>query len=154
MQLALSSRDKLLLFCLLTLGLVSASASTIPTYFGKLNSEHLWLTHLTLELLSIFVSVSIVAILFQRLDKTHSRFTNTVIFSFSAIALLDFIHALSYQGMPVFVTESSTAKAIFFWLSARSLEVIAMFAIAFRVKLPGTKLVWLFAAIGLVAIVA
>ncbi|CAM5218503.1 EAL domain-containing protein [Alishewanella longhuensis] len=94
------------------------------------------------------------AILFQRLDKTHSRFTNTVIFSFSAIALLDFIHALSYQGMPVFVTESSTAKAIFFWLSARSLEVIAMFAIAFRVKLPGTKLVWLFAAIGLVAIVA
>lgn len=153
MRIELSGKDKMFVFCLLTLSLALVSATKIPNYFGKLNTEHLWLTHLTLELLSIFVSVSIVAILFQRLDKAQSRFTNTIIFTFTTIALLDYIHALSYQGMPIFITESSPEKAIFFWLTSRSLEVIAMLAIALHLKLPGTKLVWLAVSVGLVVFI-
>lgn len=118
MKSELFSRVQLLIFFILTLSLALASASALPNQFGRLDIEHLWVIHLTLELLSIFVSVSIVAILFQRMDQGTSRFTNTVIFSFTSVALIDFIHSLSYQGMPMLVTESSTGKAIFFWLSS------------------------------------
>lgn len=113
MKSELFSRVQLLIFFILTLSLALASASALPNQFGRLDIEHLWVIHLTLELLSIFVSVSIVAILFQRMDQGTSRFTNTVIFSFTSVALIDFIHSLSYQGMPMLVTESSTGKAIF-----------------------------------------
>jgi len=153
MRLTLLSTVQLLLFFIMTLSLALASASAIPNQFGRLDLDHLWVTHLTLELLSIFVSVSIVAILFQRLDKGKSHFANTVIFSFSAIALIDFIHALSYPGMPVLVTDSSTGKAIFFWLSARLLELIAMAAIAFQLRLIGSKVVWLSVGMAWAAII-
>jgi diguanylate cyclase (GGDEF)-like protein/PAS domain S-box-containing protein len=153
MRLGLSSSAPLLLFLLVTFSLSLVSVSALPDHFGRLDTEHMWLTHLTLELASIFVSVSIVAILFQRMDETKSRFTNTIIFSFTTIALLDYIHSLSYQGMPVFITESSTAKAIFFWLSSRTLELIAMIAISFHLKLRGHKLTWLSVAMVLAAVI-
>lgn len=153
MRLGLLSSVPLLLFLLVTLSLALVSVSAWPDHFGRLDTDHLWLTHLTLELASIFVSVSIVAILFQRLDETKSRFTNTIVFSFTTIALLDYIHSLSYQGMPVFITESSTEKAIFFWLSSRTLELMAMVAISFHLKLHGHKLIWLSAAMLLAAVI-
>lgn len=153
MKSELFSRVQLLIFFILTLSLALASASALPNQFGRLDIEHLWVIHLTLELLSIFVSVSIVAILFQRMDQGTSRFTNTVIFSFTSVALIDFIHSLSYQGMPMLVTESSTGKAIFFWLSSRTLELIAMAAIAFELHLRGRKVVWLLAAAFLATII-
>lgn len=153
MRLRLLSTVQLLLFFTLTLSLALASTSVIPNQFGRLDLEHLWVTHLTLELLSIFVSVSIVAILFQRMDLGKSRFTNTVIFSFTTVAVIDYIHALSYHGMPMLVTESSTGKAIFFWLASRTLELIAMAAIAFQLYLQGRKIVWLFVGMALAAVI-
>jgi PAS domain S-box-containing protein len=41
-------------------------------------------------------------------------------------ALLDSAHALSYPGMPVFVTPADTEKAIFFWLAARVLMTLGL----------------------------
>ncbi|TXK81971.1 bifunctional diguanylate cyclase/phosphodiesterase [Rheinheimera tangshanensis] len=153
MRSGLFSSVPLPLFLLVTLSLALVSVSAWPDHFGRLDTDHLWLTHLTLELASIFVSVSIVAILFQRVDETKSRFTNTIVFSFTTIALLDYIHSLSYQGMPIFITESSTEKAIFFWLSSRTLELMAMVAISFHFKLHGHKLIWLSAAMLLAAVI-
>lgn len=154
MELRLFSRAKVLIFLTVTLSLALASASSLPKHFGGLDKEHLWLTHLTLELLSIFVSVSVVVILFQRLDGVKSRFTNTIVFSFTLVALLDYIHSLSYQGMPVFVTVSSTQKAIFFWLSSRTIEFLAMLAIALHIRLIGQKAIWVAGAVLLASVIA
>ena len=75
-----------------------------PDYLPSLhNKTHLWVIHLFLELLSIFVSISVVVILFQRLDNNRNELANTIVFGYSCIALLDFIHALSYSGMPVLI---------------------------------------------------
>jgi PAS domain S-box-containing protein len=41
-------------------------------------------------------------------------------------ALLDVAHALSYPGMPPFVTPADTEKAILFWLSARVLMTLGL----------------------------
>lgn len=50
--------------------------------------------------------------------------------AFFGVALLDFSHALSYAGMPDFVTPSGPEKAINFWLAARSLAAAALLVVA------------------------
>jgi diguanylate cyclase (GGDEF)-like protein/PAS domain S-box-containing protein len=137
---------KWLMFMVLTLGLAISSATTLPRQLIGFDTDHLWVLHLLLELVSIFVSTSIVAIIFQRLDGEKSPLTNTIVFGFTTIALLDCIHALSFPGMPTLITESSTEKAIFFWLSARSVEIAVLAALAFQIRFSGNKYVWLNAA--------
>lgn len=144
----------ILMFFALTIGLALSAIALPPLYLNKLDTEHLWVVHLTLELLSIFVSVSIVAILFQRLDGATSRFTNMLVFGFTAIALIDYIHALSYKGMPLLVSESSPEKSIFFWLVGRIVELLIMTALACHFRFSGRKSFWLLAAISLTAVVS
>ena len=50
--------------------------------------------------------------------------------AFLGVALLDFSHALSFAGMPTYVTPSSPEKAIDFWLAARALAALALLATA------------------------
>lgn len=49
---------------------------------------------------------------------------------FLAVGLIDLGHALSYQGMPDFVTPSSPQKAIEFWLVARYTSAWTLLAAA------------------------
>lgn len=146
-------RTAILMFLVLTSGLAFCAIALAPHHIYQLDSDHLWVVHLTLELLSIFVSVSIVAILFQRLDGATSRFTNMLVFGFTSIALIDYIHALSYKGMPILVTASSPEKSIFFWLVGRIVELLIMTAIACHLRFRGHKSGWLLAAIALTAVV-
>jgi diguanylate cyclase (GGDEF)-like protein len=46
--------------------------------------------------------------------------------------LLDFVHMLSYAGMPDLVTPASPQKAIGFWLAARYLAALGLLTIALR----------------------
>lgn len=154
MRLSLFSSTKSLLFFALTLSLIFITISSLPQPFARLDVTHLWVTHLTLELFSIFISISIVAILFQRLDGVSGRFTNTIVFGFTTVALLDYVHSLSYSGMPTFITESSTQKAIFFWLTSRTVELLTMVCIAFHLKLSGQKLLWLVVAVALASLIS
>ncbi len=126
----LSEARRAITFTLATLVLSFFILTSQVHKFTLSSDTHLWVIHLTLELLSIFVSVSVVAIVFQRLDKVQNGAANIIVFGYTGIALLDFIHAISFSGMPVFVTESSMEKAIFFWLAARVLELLTMAGLA------------------------
>ncbi|MGZ5000809.1 MAG: MASE3 domain-containing protein, partial [Methylomonas sp.] len=46
--------------------------------------------------------------------------------AFLAVGVLDFVHAMSYEGMPDFITPNSPQKAIVFWLVARTIAALAM----------------------------
>lgn len=46
--------------------------------------------------------------------------------AFAGVALLDVSHALSYAGMPDYVTPAGPEKAINFWLAARSVAALAL----------------------------
>lgn len=151
MRSELLNSKKVLLFFVFAMAIALISASSLLDNLEVLDTNSLWLARFTLEMLSIFVPASIVVVLFQHLDGTRSGFTNAIVFSFTVVALLDFIHALSYQGMPLFVTSSSTKKAIFFWLSSRTIELLTMLVIAFHLKLHGGKATWLLLAILLTA---
>ncbi|MGE5451334.1 MAG: putative bifunctional diguanylate cyclase/phosphodiesterase [Acidobacteriota bacterium] len=51
---------------------------------------------------------------------------------FLAVGLIDLGHALSYKGMPDFVTPASAQKAIEFWLVARYTAAVTLLAAAFH----------------------
>ena len=150
MSLQFFQRPKNLPVFVLSLVLLVLTCTAAWFYPLPLDSEHVWASHLTLELLAIFVSVSVVAIVFQRMDKHASRNANVIVFGFTAVALLDFIHALSFPGMPMLVSDSSFEKAIFFWLAARAIELFTLFCIALQIRFSGHKLLWFGLSLGLV----
>jgi PAS domain S-box-containing protein len=45
---------------------------------------------------------------------------------FLLVAVIDFMHILSFPGMPAFITESSTEKAIDYWLAARLIQALTL----------------------------
>lgn len=76
--------------------------------------------------------------------------------AFLSVGLLNFGHLLSYPGMPDFVTPSSPAKAIYFWLATNGVLALALLAVAALPWRPfvsdGARWVFLGSALGIVAI--
>ncbi|TAK94694.1 MAG: response regulator, partial [Aquabacterium sp.] len=74
--------------------------------------------------------------------------------AFLGVAMLDFAHALSYAGMPHFVTASSPQKAINFWLMARLLAAVALLTVAVlppeKSASSSSRYAWLAAVLALV----
>jgi len=96
----------------------------------------------TLLFLKVFISFSIVTILFYRASINQKSFTNTLLFCFITIAFLNYFHLLSYQQIPLFNKQSSLQGLAFFKLSSRVIELMALTAIAFHLKLAGRKTLW------------
>ena len=94
-----------------------------------------------LEMFSTIVSLLVVIMALNMTQRSGDDIAKTLIYGFTVIAGADLIHALTYDGMPALLTESSTQKAIFFWLSGRSFELFAMVLLAARARLP-TPLRW------------
>ena len=86
--------------------------------------------HLVLEFGSMAISVMVFALAWnlRRLDN-NSQIMIVGLFSLT-ILLIDLAHALSYPGMPDFVTESGTEKAINFWLTGRLVAAVGLVALA------------------------
>lgn len=140
-------------FLLATLCLFALTKSPLAELANGFNRDNYVISHLGIELLSIFVFVSCVGILLQPLHHQEHYYSNSIIVGYLTVALLDFAHAVSYEGMPVFFTPSSTQKSIFFWLAARVAELLTFAFIALRLRLPGTKKSWCFVAIVLVSLI-
>lgn len=82
--------------------------------------------HTVVETLAVVVAALIFAVGWHTFIL--SRAINVVIIAcaFLAVAMLDFGHFMSYQGMPDFVTHSSSGKSINFWLAARFIAAMAL----------------------------
>lgn len=50
-------------------------------------------------------------------------------FTFLVVGTLDLLHTLSFKSMPYFFTESSVAKATWFWVIARFIQSLLIFSI-------------------------
>lgn len=81
-------------------------------------ANYAWL-HLTLETLSILVAGMVFGVAWNAYSS--ERAGNVVILALGLLAtgIIDFMHALSFKGMPDFVTPSDPEKAINFWLAVR-----------------------------------
>ena len=117
-----------LVLVLATIQFASWMASPIFAAKGIANYAPL---HTLLELIAIVVSALVFAVGWGGYDKERSGNFTVLACVFGGVAVLDFLHALSYQGMPDLITPSGPEKAIDFWLAARALSAVGLFAIAF-----------------------
>lgn len=85
--------------------------------------------HLVLEMCSIMVSLIIAMQGWLSYQYTQSVQHLRLGALFLVVGFFDLAHTLSYDGMPLFLTESSVAKATWFWITARLLQSIGFLLI-------------------------
>lgn len=83
--------------------------------------------YLVIEFLSIFMSFSIALVLWYTYEYSRG-FLQVLGSSFLTIGLLKLFHALSFPGMPQFITGSAEEKTLLFWVGSRLLEAGALLA--------------------------
>lgn len=124
-----------------------------------------WSTHRIEGYLPLHTIIELVAVVISALvfvagwnAHSHSLLRHTVILAcaFLGVAVLDVSHALSYAGMPAYVTPNSPEKAIHFWLAARLLAAVALLAVVSQAPRPlrwaGSRHVCLFGVLGFVVL--
>ena len=89
-------------------------------YIYQIFNTNTYLTwHIGLEFMSVIMSFCIFFITFYTFERSYRLRTIIIASTFLSVGLLDTLHTLSYSGMPVFLTASSTLKATTFWIVAR-----------------------------------
>jgi diguanylate cyclase (GGDEF)-like protein/PAS domain S-box-containing protein len=133
----------LLLACL---GLSATGATRIGAYLPL---------HTILENVTVVIAVLVFSIGWNAYRRALSSNVLLIACGFFGVALLDFSHMLSFEGMPDFITPSGATKAILFWLAARTLASVVLLVAAIRpwipLRRPGTRYVLLGAVVALVA---
>jgi PAS domain S-box-containing protein len=128
----LSPQRQALMFGLLVLlaaagmfAIIASPADSLPWLHQRMLG-----VHLSLELVSIIVAALVVAASWHTFDQDSNRNTHVLLMGFTVVLVCDLQHALTYAGMPKVLADSTTPRAIFFWLMGRSAEVLALAAIA------------------------
>lgn len=87
--------------------------------------------HNITEFFSIMVSLSIFGIGWYAYDQSKNRHALFLSCAFLAIGLIDFMHTLSYSGMPDFITPNTPNKSSQLWIAGRLFSAIAFLISAF-----------------------
>ncbi len=98
------------------------------------DSEAYLSVHSFMEAFACAVSVLIAGVGWYADRAERSLHITMLSVTFLAVALLDFAHLLSYQGMPDMVTSAGPEKAIAFWLAARCAQALCLLGL---VIIPG-----------------
>ena len=85
--------------------------------------------HTLLETIAIIISACVFAVGWSDYERHRVNFTLLACI-FLGVAILDFLHVLSFHGMPAFITASSPEKAINFWLATRLLAALGLLAVS------------------------
>ncbi|MEO8717931.1 MAG: MASE3 domain-containing protein, partial [Burkholderiales bacterium] len=88
--------------------------------------------HTSMELFAIVISMLIFGVAWNAYSSERPGNVLILACGFLAVALVDFVHVLTFPGMPVFVTPAGIEKTINFWLAARLLAAGVLLAIALR----------------------
>lgn len=112
--------------------------------------------HTGMHVFSMVVAWLVFAIGWNSQDPNRTGSTTLLACFFLAVALIDFGHTLSYQGMPDLVTPASPQKAIAFSLGSRGFAAIALLAFAlgpqWPLKDPRARYLLLLCALTIVAL--
>lgn len=103
----------------------------LGNWWGGITIPQYTALHAAVEIVSIVVSVMVFMVWWHTRGLRPDARVTLVAAAFLCVALVDFMHALSYQGMPVFVTPGSPEKAIQFWLFARLVAALALLIAVF-----------------------
>lgn len=126
------NRVKYMALTLCVLSILALIVIMAAPPFTQLTDGHtsMLTVHLLMELVAIFIAMLVVTVSWHTFDAQDSRSANVLICGFLIVACCDLVHALSYEGMAPFLSESSTPRAIFFWLMGRTFEIATMMMLA------------------------
>lgn len=121
------------------------------------SGDHYLYIHTVLEFISVFVSFAVFTMAWltrDGLEDRQGRFILCLGLGFFAVGIIDFLHAMAYDGMPALLTSGSEQKAAFLWLFGRYVAALTFLAAIFlldREKLPLVRsaLAGLFFVIGI-----
>ncbi|HEX5394123.1 MAG TPA: MASE3 domain-containing protein [Rhodocyclaceae bacterium] len=99
--------------------------------YHVMNTAQYLVFHNIAEFFSVMVSWSIFGVGWYTYDQSKDRHALFLSTAFLAIGMLDFMHTLSYAGMPAFVSTNTGNKAAQFWIAARLLSSSAFLASAY-----------------------
>ena len=88
--------------------------------------------HVLLETASIIVSMMVFAVGWN--SRSSNLSGNVVLLAsvFFSVGMLDFLHTVSYVGMPDFISPNDSQKHLNFWLSARLFAALVLLVVAIR----------------------
>ena len=109
---------------LLALGLGLAWA--LPPPAGARGLAGYMPLHILLEFASIVIAMLVFAVGWNNYGGNPSGPLTLLACIFLGVGILDFSHTFSFYGMPDFVTPNGPDKAIYFWLTARSLAAAGL----------------------------
>lgn len=116
----------------------------LPPFANLLGGQTSMLSvHLLMELFAVIIAMLIVMVSWHTFDTADVRSGSFIICGFLIVASCDLMHALTYRGMPALFAESSTPRAIFFWLMGRTFEVTTLALIALKYSPALSKWLWL-----------
>jgi diguanylate cyclase (GGDEF)-like protein/PAS domain S-box-containing protein len=92
--------------------------------------------HSVVELFAVVVAMLIFVTGYRAFLSVRKGAVVLLGLAFLGVGLLDFLHTMSYAGMPDAVTANSAQKSIFFWLSARMLAAAALLIYALLPTVP------------------
>ena len=104
---------------------------SVPTYL---------VFHNIAEFFSIMVSLSVFGVGWFSHEQSRDRHAVFLGCAFLGIGLMDFMHAMSFTGMPAFFTANAATKTSQFWIAVRLFGAAAFLASAF--VLPGARSRW------------
>ena len=93
-------------------------------------SNHFAFLHTALEMFAIVVAMLVFVTGYRAILSSRKGAVVLLGVAFLGVGLLDFLHTLSYVGMPDAITINTPQKSIFFWLAARMLAAGALLVYA------------------------
>ena len=82
--------------------------------------------HILLEIAAMVIAMMVFAVGWNNYGGNLSGTLTLLACIFLGVACLDFSHTFSFYGMPDFITPNGPDKAIYFWLTARSLAAAGL----------------------------
>ena len=96
--------------------------------------------HSVVELFAVVVAMLVFITGFRAILSPRQGAVVLLGIAFCGVGVLDFLHAMSYVGMPNALTSNSSHKSIFFWLAARALAAVALLVYVLLPAVPDVTL--------------
>ena len=111
--------------------LLAAAAPLLMWVYFPASRSHIdpslfLLLHTALEVVSVVIALTVFITGYRALLSSRLQGVVRLGIGFLGVGLLDFLHLMSYAGMPDAWTPNTPHKSIFFWLAARLLAASAL----------------------------
>lgn len=97
-----------------------------PNWQFVIESTRFIFWHTAVEAFAVVVAMLIFVTGYRAILSARNGAIVLLGVAFLGVGLFDFLHAMSYAGMPDVITPNSSQKSIFFWLAARMLAASAL----------------------------